>query len=231
MIQSRPLAVGRRIVYGSWDGRVHALDILDGRELWTWPRAEPSAYHSPVDYSHGRVRRNWTPGQSPGPLPPSGNPNFYYSPAGCAPQTDGRRVFVCAPDGFVTALDLETGTAAWREKHGAWESLGISPDGRRLLVKGIAGEFRVLDAETGRLIRRTSPAHGKSDILPVVPLEWDGRILYGSQNGFVYEIGPEGTISPLMFLGAAGVHSFQRLKDGIFLASNLDGQIAVFGRK
>jgi outer membrane protein assembly factor BamB/predicted phosphodiesterase len=197
IIQSRPLAVGGRIVYGSWDGRVHALDVRDGRELWAW----------------------------------LGSPNFYYSPAGCEPQTDGRCVFVCAPDGFVTALNLETGNVAWREKSGAWESLGISPDGKRLLVKGLAEEFRVLDAETGRLIRRTFPAHGKSDILPAEPLEWNGRILYGGQNGFIYEIGPEGTIAPLMFLGAAGVHSLQRLKDNIFLASNLDGQIAVFERK
>jgi len=33
-------------------------------------RDEPSARHSPVAYIHGRVRRKWTPGQSPGPRPP-----------------------------------------------------------------------------------------------------------------------------------------------------------------
>jgi hypothetical protein len=34
-------------------------------------RDEPSALHSPVAYIDGRVRRNWTPGQNPGPRPPS----------------------------------------------------------------------------------------------------------------------------------------------------------------
>ncbi|MDP2913869.1 MAG: hypothetical protein Q8O91_00275 [Candidatus Aminicenantes bacterium] len=33
-------------------------------------RDEPSARHSPVAYIYGRVRRKWTPGQSPGPRPP-----------------------------------------------------------------------------------------------------------------------------------------------------------------
>ena len=33
-------------------------------------RDEPSARHSPVACIHGRVRRKWTPGQSPGPRPP-----------------------------------------------------------------------------------------------------------------------------------------------------------------
>jgi len=36
------------------------------------PRDEPSARHSPVVFIHGRVRRKWTPGQSPGPRPPAG---------------------------------------------------------------------------------------------------------------------------------------------------------------
>jgi len=35
-------------------------------------RDEPSARHSPEAYINGRVRRNWTPGQSPGPPPPWG---------------------------------------------------------------------------------------------------------------------------------------------------------------
>ena len=35
-----------------------------------WSRDEPSARHSPVACIHGRVRRKWTPGQSPGPPPP-----------------------------------------------------------------------------------------------------------------------------------------------------------------
>jgi outer membrane protein assembly factor BamB len=158
----------------------------------------------------------------------SGNPNFYYAPAGCAPRTDGRRVFVCAPDGFVSCLDLATGAQIWREKRGAWESLGVSPDGKRVLVKGLAGEFSVIDAATGALVRKTAPAHGPSDILPVVPLEKDGRVLYGAQDGTVYEIDPEGRIAPLLYLGAAAVHSLQPLRDDVFAATNADGLVVVF---
>ena len=39
-------------------------------EEWGESRDKPSARHSPVTYIHGRVRRKWTPGQSPGPRPP-----------------------------------------------------------------------------------------------------------------------------------------------------------------
>jgi outer membrane protein assembly factor BamB/predicted phosphodiesterase len=194
MIQTRPLVADGKVVYGSWDGCVHGLNLEDGREIWRW----------------------------------SSNPNFYYSPAGCVPQTDGRRVFVCAPDGFVTALELADGKQAWREKRGAWESLGLSKDGKRLVVKGLAGDFSVVEAATGALLHRTSPAHGPSDILPVVPIEKDGHVLYGAQNGYVYEIDPAGNISPVLFMGAAGVHSIQPLKGDVFAATNADGLIVVF---
>jgi predicted phosphodiesterase len=36
MIQSRPLIVGGRVIFGSWDARVHALDVETGRFLWRW---------------------------------------------------------------------------------------------------------------------------------------------------------------------------------------------------
>ena len=56
------------------DHRVDLIDLADhlGPDLppLTGPalksRDEPSARHSPVAYIHGRVRRNWTPGQARG---------------------------------------------------------------------------------------------------------------------------------------------------------------------
>jgi len=50
-----------------------------------WSRDEPSARHSPVTYMHGRVRRKWIPGQSPGPLPPSGSANRTMAILGSGP--------------------------------------------------------------------------------------------------------------------------------------------------
>jgi hypothetical protein len=50
------------------------LTVSVRRDLWDRfieSRDGPSARHSPVASNHGRVRRNWTPGHSPGPRPPS----------------------------------------------------------------------------------------------------------------------------------------------------------------
>lgn len=193
-IQTRPLVIGGKVIYGSWDGRLRCLDETSGRLLWSWTE----------------------------------NYNFYYSPAGCVPQTDGRHVFVCAPDGYVSSVDLSSGQTQWRKKYSCWESIGISEDGKRILVKGRVDEFDILEAESGSLVHKIVPSHGIGDIMAAEPIEWKGSVIFGAQNGFVYRIDHNGQISPLLFLGAAGIHTIQHIKDNLFAASNLDGRIAVF---
>jgi len=197
MIQTRPLVVASRVVYGSWDGRVHCLSLDDGRELWNWTE----------------------------------NDNFYYSPAGCVPISDGKSVFVCSPDGHAASIDLVTGKTNWRKPFAAWESLGLSKNGRTLFVKSRLDEFNFVEAESGRLIRKIQPAHGRGDLMPVEPIEWKGTVLFGAQNGYIYQIDAKYRLTPLIFLGPAGVHTLRPIKDGLFAASNVDGQIVIFELK
>ncbi len=193
-IQTRPLVAAGKVIFGSWDGRLHCLDAGSGLPLWSWTE----------------------------------NDNFYYSPAGCIPQTDGTDVFVCAPDGYVSSVDIRSGRTRWRKKYGAWESIGLSGDRKKILVKSRADEFNIVDTKSGALIRKVSPAHGQGDLLPTEPFEWKGSIFFGAQNGFVYRIDGRGRMSPLLFLGPAAVSTVLQIKDGLFAASNVDGRIAVF---
>ena len=197
MIQTRPLEVTGKIIFGSWDARVHGLDSESGREVWSWTE----------------------------------NDNFYYAPAGCVPASDGTRVFVCSPDGYVSAIDLVTGKTAWREKAASWESLGISPDKKSIWVKSRIDEFNVLDSVAGKLLRKTAPAQGNGDLLPVEPLASAGEILFGGQNGNIYLIDKDGRISKHFSMGPGGVHSIQNPKRGVFIAADMDGRVVAFRLK
>ncbi len=170
-----------------------------------------------LDASTGGRRWSWTE-----------NDNFYYSPAGCVPATDGTNVFVCAPDGYVSAVELATGKTVWRENHAAWESLGVSEDRKRLFIKGVRDEFSVVDAGSGRLLRKTAPAHGETDTVPTVPIESRGRVIYGARNGHVYMIDEAGAIRPLLYLGPAPVLSVERVREDTFAAFNIDGTFVIF---
>jgi outer membrane protein assembly factor BamB len=197
MIQTRPLEIAGKIIFGSWDARVHALDSESGREVWSWTE----------------------------------NDNFYYAPAGCVPTSDGTRVFVCSPDGYVSAIDLATGKTAWREKASSWESLGISSDKKSIFVKSRIDEFNVLDSAAGKILRKTVPAQGNGDLLPVEPLASGGEILFGGQNGNIYLIDKNDRISKLFSVGPGGVHSIQNPKRGIFIAADMDGRVVAFRLK
>jgi len=193
-IQTRPLVVAGKVIFGSWDGRLNCLDAASGRRLWTWTE----------------------------------NANFYYSPAGCIPLSDGKNVFVCSPDGYVSSVDPDTGKTLWRKKYDSWESIGLSEDRKRILVKSRTDEFNIIGTEDGALVQKIRPAHGGGDTLPGEPIEWQGSSIFGAQNGFIYRIDRSGSLSPLLFLGTAGIQTVLHLKDDLFAASNVDGRIAVF---
>jgi len=63
-------------------------------------------------------------------------PHILYSPGNIVPVISNNKVFIVAPDRFMTAIDLTTGKQVWRTAmHQVRESMGISPDGREVFAK------------------------------------------------------------------------------------------------
>jgi outer membrane protein assembly factor BamB len=195
-------------------GLIQAAPLLAGKMILFG--AWDGAAHS-LDLATGRALWRWTE-----------NDNFYYSPAGCTPATDGKNVFFCSPDGFVSAVNPGSGKTVWRVKAAAWESFGLSADGRGLLVKSRLDEFRVLDAATGAELRLIAPAHGAGELGPASPVEYKGRILYGAKTGQVLSIDAAGRVETLLDLGPGAVHTLIDMGGGRFAASNIDGAVVVF---
>jgi outer membrane protein assembly factor BamB/Icc-related predicted phosphoesterase len=66
----------------------------------------------------------------------NGKPQKLYSPGNIFPVCTMGRVFIVAPDRYMTALDIRTGKEIWRTaKHQVRESIGVSPDGSSLYAK------------------------------------------------------------------------------------------------
>jgi calcineurin-like phosphoesterase family protein len=195
-------------------GPIQSAPLLVGRTVLfgAW---DGSAHG--LDEATGKTLWRWTE-----------NDNFYFSPAGCAPSSDGRAVFFCSPDGFVSAVDAMTGKTLWRVKAGAWESLGLSADGRRIMVKSRLDEFSVLVAADGSPLRKIAPAHGAGDLFPAEPIEWKGRILYGVRTGSILSIDAAGRVETLLNLGPGDIHTLLDLGGGRFAAASVDGSLVVF---
>jgi outer membrane protein assembly factor BamB len=226
-----------RLLAGTASGRLICVNLFNLTDVWTNTAAKGAIQARPlvsegkgvfgawdgaahaVDIETGRELWRWTE-----------NDNFYYSPAGSTPAAAAGRVFFACPDGFVSAVETGTGRTIWRAAADAWESSALSAGGKKVLVKGRQGGFLILDAASGAVLRKIVPAHGEGDLFPVEPLEAGGRILYGGQNGRVYEIDPGGTVRPILDLGPGAVHTIIALGSGRFLAANVDGLVVAFER-
>lgn len=79
-----------------------------------------------LDKNTGTLKWKWN----------NGKPQKLYSPGNISPVCSNGKVFIVAPDRYMTALDLETGKEIWRtNRHQVRESMGISPDGSLIYAK------------------------------------------------------------------------------------------------
>jgi outer membrane protein assembly factor BamB/predicted phosphodiesterase len=224
-----------RLLAGTASGRLLCVNLFNLTDVWISGAARGAIQSSPLaadgravfgawdgsahalDIETGRELWRWTE-----------NDNVYYSPAGCAPAAANGRVFFCCPDGFVSAVDGKTGRTLWRVAAGSWESLGLSADRKKILIKGRLDAVSILDAASGTVLQKIGPAHDAGDIFPAEPIEDGGRILFGAQNGRVYEIDGRGAIRPILDLGPGAIHTLLALGGGRYIAANIDGLVAAF---
>jgi outer membrane protein assembly factor BamB/predicted phosphodiesterase len=79
-----------------------------------------------LDKRTGILRWKWT----------NGKPQNLYSPGNISPVCSGDRVFIVAPDRYMTAIDINSGKEIWRtNRHQVRESMGASPDGTSVYAK------------------------------------------------------------------------------------------------
>lgn len=194
MVETRPLFVENKIIYGSWDGLLFCVDARSGVLIWKWTE----------------------------------NKNFYYSDAACVPVTDGKNVYVTSPDKYVSAVDLLQGRSVWRKNNfNSWESIGISEDKKSILIKTMKDKFLFVNAKDGKLNKEVEVKYD-IDTMPVELEETEGNIVFGLENGSVYQINKDYTAKQLLFMGTSRVLSVQHIKENVFTAMNMDGRLVIF---
>ncbi len=109
---------------GSSDGHFRAIDITTGTLRWDFDSVrgfvvtKPLIYDNKIyfgcwnndfyclDLSTGKQIWKWNNGAS----------NRMFSPAACFPVATANRVFIVAPDRYMTSLDATTGDVIWRKQ-------------------------------------------------------------------------------------------------------------------
>jgi outer membrane protein assembly factor BamB/Icc-related predicted phosphoesterase len=138
------IAEGKNFYIGGGDRSFYKIDIKTGNIIWQFSgldgliQGKPALSDSSfifgawdqhlycLDKQTGSLKWKWN----------NGKPQKLYSPGNIFPVCAGGRVFIVAPDRFMTAIDFNTGKQIWRTgMHQVRESMGVSPDGLSLYAK------------------------------------------------------------------------------------------------
>ncbi len=174
-IESRDPRTGELVwVYDDINNYLQAAPVTDGQNLvfGAW-----DTYLRNLDPATGKLRWKWNNGKSANML----------GPGNVVPAITNGRVYIVAPDRFMTALDLNTGKQLWRDKsHRYRESMGMSADGSRIYAKTMDGELAVIDATVPEFKEIALVDLGLGyEHAPCIIAEVDGVIYLGSRRGII----------------------------------------------
>lgn len=188
------LADGKAYIQGAYK-RIERRRPTDGKLVWSYDSIFNYCQAAPaidgndlvfgawdtnlrcLDLKTGKLRWVWN----------NGKKNNMLGPGNVVPVIAGDKVFVVAPDRFMTCLDRATGTQIWRDKsHRYRESLGHSEDFTRIYAKTMDGELVAIDATGNEFKELWLVDLGLGyEHAPCIVLEKDGLVYAGSRRGVV----------------------------------------------
>jgi outer membrane protein assembly factor BamB len=149
-VLGHPVIYQEAVYIGSSDGHFRKLDLHNGNLIWDFADVKGFVVTRPLIYNNrvmfgcwnndfycldvvtGNLLWKWNNGSS----------NRMFSPAACFPVATHNRVFIVAPDRYMTAIDIPTGNVIWRKQIPevkVRESMGLSRDSSMVFVKTMQG--------------------------------------------------------------------------------------------
>ncbi len=122
----------------------------------------------------------------------NGKPANMLGPGNVVPVITPERVYVVAPDRYMTAIDRKSGKTIWRDNsHRYREAMGHSEDLTRIYSKTMDGELVALDATAPEFRELWTVDMGLGyEHAPCVVVEKDGVVYAGSRRGHVVMVDP-----------------------------------------
>ena len=188
--------IDKAIAYtGASDGHFRAINIKDGKTIWDFNGVAGFVVDKPLIYKNriyfgcwnndfycldlftGNQVWKWS----------NGSTNRMYSPAACFPVASGNRIFIVAPDRFMTSLDASTGVVIWRKQmpdNRVRESMGLSADSSLVFVKTMEGNIYSISAAADEMepVWKSTVTMGY-EICPTAIVEKNNIVFVPGQSG------------------------------------------------
>lgn len=191
-------AIANGIAYvGASDGVFRAIDVASGKVIWNFEglkgyiSAKPTVYNNMVyfgtwgnefyalDASTGEKKWEWSNGAS----------SRMLSPAACYPVATNGRIFIVAPDRYMTALDAGNGELIWRKKmedYRVRESIGLSADSALVYAKTMDGQLIGISTSASDMeVAWQSKLQLPYELAPTAIMESNNYVLVPSHSGLL----------------------------------------------
>lgn len=222
---------------GGSDGIFRAIDIKNGKVRWTFDQVKGYVSSKPLLYENKVIFGSWSNGfyaldPKTGDLVwewKNGHANRMFSAGACYPVGAEGKVFIVAPDRFMTVLDARDGTVVWREKRDSVrvrESMGLSEDKKYVYVKTMDGQ--VYGVSTGAAtmdLAWKSELQLPYELTPSAVAAQGGQVYVPSHAGLVSTLdAANGKVLWQYKLSNAMINPIYTFKKGI-VVSSMDGKI------
>jgi outer membrane protein assembly factor BamB len=192
---------GRFVYIGGGNRSFYRIDANTGNVIWEFTgvngliQGKPAFSGSSVvfgawdnhlyclDKKTGSLQWKWN----------NGKPQILYSPGNIFPVCTEDRVFIVAPDRYMTAIDINTGKEIWRtNRHQVRESMGASPDGSLIYAK-LMNDTVIAVASTGNFPKTvwTVNAGFGYEHNPCPVLAAGDIVIVATRNGMLVAIDPK----------------------------------------
>lgn len=233
-----PTIERKRVFVGGSDGKFRCLNLNTGKLIWEYDgvpgyvEAKPCIYKNLVifgawdehlyalDKKTGKLCWKWADGLR----------GILYSPAAVWPVATMDKVFIAAPDRYLSCISTADGSTLWRSKEfKVRETIGISENQSVIFARTMWDTVLAIDPAAERLqpLWVANAGYGY-DIDPSMPVEKDGTLFFGTKDGCVYALNAEtGKTIGIHRLSVALINTVVPLDGRRVVATAMDGTVAL----
>ena len=157
-----------------------------------------------------------------------------FSPAACYPVATNGKVFIVAPDRYMTVFNAETGEVTWRKndpKDRVRESMGLSADSSMVYAKTMEGDvIGVSTSEPDMKIIWKSHAGLHYEIAPTAVVEFENIVYVPSNSGVVVAVDrKDGKVLWKHKISNSLITNITPVSKNKVIATTMDGKVTLLG--
>jgi outer membrane protein assembly factor BamB/predicted MPP superfamily phosphohydrolase len=238
-IVANPLIKNGVVFIGAADGHFRALDLKSGKLKWDYFGVKGFVVTRPLFYKNKIYFGSWGTelyalNAETGALVwkwNNGSSNRMYSPAACYPVATDGKIFIVAPDRYMTVLDAENGNVIWRKRNPderVRESMGLSADSSLVYAKTMEGKLIGVSTSLPDMqITWHSDIGLNYEIAPTAIVEYKNIIYVPSNSGMVIAVNRDGTVLWKHKISNCLITCIVPVSKNKVIATTMDGKVAV----